>query len=149
VAPGRPPRPLTGRVFVDTNVFVYLFDNDAPAKRDRARELLDDRAFRRRIVLSSQVLQEFYVTVTRKLETPLDADQAVDAVRDLTRFVIVTADARLVLDAIDRSRTEQLSLWDALIVQAALSAGARHLYSEDLQDGRVIEGLTIENPFVV
>jgi predicted nucleic acid-binding protein len=97
--------------------------------------------------LSTQVLQEFYVSVTRKLATPLDPEAAFQAVQDLAAFPIVQIDPSLILLAIQRSRKAKVSFWDALILEAALAAGATLLYSEDFQDGAVFGGLRIANPF--
>jgi predicted nucleic acid-binding protein len=143
----RTPRTVRGRVFLDTNIAVYLFDTDAPSKQQRVREIFSDRAYQGQLITSTQVLQEFYVSVTRKLTKPLDPETAYRAVQDLAVFPIIQVDTPLILSAISRSRTDQLSFWDALIVQAALAGGATSLYSEDLQDGRVIDGMGIENPF--
>jgi predicted nucleic acid-binding protein len=134
-------------IFLDTNIVVYLFDEDAEAKRKKAREILESQGTVGRLALSTQVLQEFYVTVTRKLAKPLDPVTASAAVEDLMALPVVQVDPRLILAAIARSQSDTLSFWDALIVESALAAGCKHLYSEDLQDGRVIEGMTIENPF--
>lgn len=138
---------MTGVVFLDTNVLVYLFDADAPSKQKRAREILDKQVRGGQALLSTQVLQEFYVTVTRKLASPLDEQTAEQAVRDLASLPMVQLDSALILAAIARSREDRFSFWDALIIQAALSGGAQRLYSEDMQDGRMIEELRIENPF--
>jgi predicted nucleic acid-binding protein len=138
---------MKDRVFLDTNILVYLFDADAPTKQLQVRAILANPALRGRLILSTQVLQEFYVCVTRKLAVPLDPKEAAQTVRDLATWPVVQIDPPLILSGIARSRTEQLSFWDALIVEAALAGGAAHLYSEDLQDGRVIEGLHIVNPF--
>lgn len=135
------------RVFFDTNILVYLYDADAPEKQERAREVFESEASAGHALLSTQVLQEFYVTVTRKLGTPMDAENAEQVVKHLTALPIVQIDAEIVLAAIGRSRGLQLSFWDALIVEAALAGGAHRLITEDLQHGRVIDGLSIENPF--
>lgn len=135
------------RVFLDTNVLVYLFDADAPAKQQRARALLSSQELRAQVILSTQVLQEFYVSVTRKLAVPLDSDTALKAVQDLSVFPIVQIDTPLILLAIQRSHKTKISFWDALIVEAALVAGATLLYSEDFQDGAVFGKLRIRNPF--
>ena len=135
------------RAFFDTNVLVYLFDADAPTKQNRARLLLEEEANAGRVAFSTQVLQEFYVTVTRKLAVPLDSSQAERAVRDLSRFPVVPVDTPLILAGIAATRRFGFSFWDALIVQAALQAGAEVLYSEDLQHGQRIEGMRVENPF--
>jgi predicted nucleic acid-binding protein len=97
--------------------------------------------------LSTQVLQEFFVTVTRKLGKPLDFDQAFEATRDLAALPTVLIDSDMVLNAIELSERYQLSPWDALILEAARRAGCAALLSEDLQDGFRIDGLQVENPF--
>jgi predicted nucleic acid-binding protein len=101
-----------------------------------------------RAVLSTQVLQEFYVNATRKLGRPLSPERAEARVRDLSRLPLVQVNAPLILAAIARSRSLGFSFWDALILEAALSAGAARLLTEDLQHGREVEGLRIENPFL-
>lgn len=136
------------RVFFDTNILVYLYDADAADKKDRARDLFETEATAGRIVLSTQVLQEFYVVVTRKLEKPLDPGAAEDVVRNLSILPIVHIDTDRIILAITRSRQQQISFWDALIIEAALTGGASRLFSEDLQHGQVIDGLQIENPFI-
>jgi len=138
---------MKGRIFLDTNVVVYLFDRDAEEKRRRAREILDREGPLGRLAISTQVLQEFYVSVTRKLAKPLDPADAYEAVQDLMALPTIQIDPNLILASITRSRTDTISFWDSLIIQSALAAGSRTLYSEDMQDGRVIDGMTIENPF--
>ncbi len=138
---------MSADVFVDTNVFVYLFDGDAPAKQEKAREILEVAGRSGRLALSTQVLQEFYVTVTRKLGDPLSELEALDTVRRLSAFHVVQIDAPMVVDSIELSQRHQTSLWDGLIIQAALSAGCARLLTEDLQDGWVVKGLRVENPF--
>jgi len=135
------------KYFFDTNVLVYLFDADSPEKRKIARALLQKHAGDGDILLSTQVLQEFYVAVTRKLARPLGAAAAADAVANFAELPLVTIDAKLVLSAIDRSRDSRLSFWDALIVQAAIEGHAGTLYSEDMQHGLVLDNLRIVNPF--
>jgi predicted nucleic acid-binding protein len=138
---------MKDRVFLDTNVLVYLFDADDPAKQRRAQELLSNRELRGQMILSTQVLQEFYVSVTRKLATPLDPKMASQAVQDLTAFPIIQIDTPLILLAIQRSGKAKVSFWDALILEAALVAGATVLYSEDFQDGAVFGGMRVVDPF--
>ena len=133
------------RWFVDTNVLVYLFDGDSPAKQAKARRILEDNADR--IVLSTQVLGEFYVTVTRKLATPLAAGPATEAVNDLCAFPVRPLGAGLVRAAVRRSASSRLSYWDALIVESAMEAGAVVLLTEDLQAGRTFDALRVVNPF--
>jgi predicted nucleic acid-binding protein len=135
------------RVFVDTNVFVYLFDRDAADKRQRARTLLQGSHEDAQFAISTQVLQEFYVVVTHKLARPLAADVAARVVGDLARLPVQQVTADLVMAAISRTRHDGFSFWDALIVEAALRSGAEQLWSEDMQDRHVIEGMAIRNPF--
>ncbi|MFL6234401.1 MAG: PIN domain-containing protein [Thermoanaerobaculia bacterium] len=138
---------MSDRTFFDTNVLVYIFDTDSPAKQARARDLLTEHARFGRIVLSSQVLQEFYVTVIRKLARPLPVEEALAALVHLSSFPLITSDGALILRAVQLHQKASLSFWDALIVQAALESNCRRLLSEDLQHGRRFGGLLIENPF--
>ena len=132
--------------FVDTNVLVYLFDADSSKKQARARDLL--REERDRLIVSVQVLGEFYVTVTRKLAAPLSADAASRAIDALCELQVETLHPGLVRAAVRRSRVSRLSYWDSLIVETALSAGADVLFTEDLQDGQIIDSLRVVNPFL-
>ena len=135
------------KFFFDANVLVYLFDADAPGKRKKARALFQKHAEGGDILLSTQVLQEFYVAVTRKLARPLGAVAAAEAVTSFAELPLVQIDSELVLSAIHRSRNSQLSFWDALIVQAAIEGHASTLYSEDMQHGQALDGLRVVNPF--
>jgi len=135
------------RSFFDTNILVYLFDQDNPDKKKRAQNLLEREAAAGRALLSTQVLQEFYVTVTRKIAVPIDAEEAEEAVRQLTLLPHVEVNSRHILRAIRRSGKMRLSFWDALIIEAAIEGDADTLFSEDLSDGQVIGKLTIRDPF--
>jgi len=135
------------RVFLDTNVLVYLFDADSPAKQQRARDVVTELARAKRVVVSSQVLSEFYVTVTRKLAVPLKPASALRAMAAFTAYPVVPIDAALVQRAAAGSQTELLAFWDALILEAAVEGGAGSLYSEDLQAGRAYRGVTVVDPF--
>jgi len=148
--PAQPaPRPSeTGtRAFLDTNVLVYAYDGSVPAKQQRARALIQGLAGDDRILMSTQVLQEFYVVATGKLRPPVPEGAAEEAVRSLSMLPVVPVTPDLVLDGIRRSRADTMSLWDALIVEAALAGGADILYSEDLQDGRWYGDLRVVDPF--
>lgn len=138
---------MSGRAFFDTNVLAYLFDEDSPAKQARARGLFHQHARAGHIVLSPQVLQEFYVTVTRKLARPLSQDAALAAVTHLTAFSLVPVDGGTILRAVRLHQDAVLSFWDALIVQAALEGSCKTLFSEDMQHGRRFGDLEIVNPF--
>lgn len=138
---------MTGRTFLDSNILVYSVDESPAekAKRTRAIELLSGEP--ESLVVSTQVLQEFYVVATRKLRNPLSEERAERAVRGIAKLDVVGVDAALVLAAIDTSRTVRISLWDALIVEAASRAGCDRVLSEDLNAGQAIRGVAIENPF--
>ena len=131
--------------FVDTNVFVYAWDSNASAKQATAIRLINDHA--RKIILSTQVLGEFYISVTRKLQRPLSAERAMDALDELRSFPVRSVHAQLVLSAVRRSQVSRLSYWDALIVESALEAGAGVLLTEDLQHVQTFGGLRVVNPF--
>lgn len=134
-------------VFFDTNILVYAFDEGEPEKRAVARKLVDEHLVEGDGMLSVQVLREFY-SATRKLAHPLPIEKAVEAVGYLATFSPIAEDARMVVGAARRSRELMLSFWDALIVEAALRGGAGRLLTEDLQHGRRIEELVVENPFL-
>ena len=133
-------------VFFDTNVLVYVFDRAEPIKQARAQELVTEHMTARDMVLSTQVLQELYVTLTRKKQ--LGAADALEVVTTFAQERIVPANADLVLRGLRLSQQCQLSAWDALIVQAALLAGCTTLYSEDFQDGARFDDLVVVNPSV-
>lgn len=138
---------MSGRTFLDSNVLVYSVDESLAekAKHERATELLSAQP--ENLVVSTQVLQEFYVVTTRKLKNPLSEELAARAVRGIAKLDVVGVDVPLVLSAVDTSRTVRLSLWDALIIEAASRAGCERVLSEDLNAGQVIRGVRIENPF--
>jgi predicted nucleic acid-binding protein len=136
------------RVFFDTNVLVYLFDDDAPEKQALASTVLQREVEAGQAVLSTQVLQEFFVATTRKIDEPLSSEDGERAVRDLAELPVIQLTTRLVLDAIRRTRKTGFSFWNALIIEAALASGAGRLLTEDLQHGQRIDALLIENPFI-
>ncbi len=134
--------------FIDTNVFLYLFDETDAAKRRAAEELVRAGLESGAATISFQVVQEILNIVTRKLRTPASLDQArrlLDTV--LVPMWRVMPTQALYHRALDIHVRYQFSFYDALMVAAALAAGCTRLYSEDLQHGQRIEGLTIENPF--
>jgi predicted nucleic acid-binding protein len=139
---------MSDRTFFDTNVLVYLFDADSPGKRDRARQVFGEQTRSGRIVLSAQVLQELYVTITRKLARPLPAAEALSVLAQLSTLPLITVDGALILRAVELHQQAGLSFWDGLIVQAALEGRCRILLSEDMQHGRKFGDLTIRNPFL-
>jgi predicted nucleic acid-binding protein len=133
------------RSFLDTNVLVYTDDADAPDKQATSLSLLRVGWETGNAVLSTQVLQEYFAAVTRKLR--VDAAIARRKVELFGRLEILSIGHDDVLRAIDLHRLHGFSIWDALIVTMALISRCRVLYTEDMQDGRVIDGLRIVNPF--
>ena len=136
---------MNDRVFVDTNVFVYADDDSAKTKRTRARELLSELIRNGRAVVSTQIMQEYYVAAIRKLGLP--ADKARSRVERLNRLHTVVIRPAIILGAIDLHRLHSLSFWDALVVRSASIAGCTRVLSEDLGHGQLIDGVRIENPF--
>jgi len=130
--------------FLDTNVVVYAFDTAEPEKQRLAIDVLESG---RRLVVSTQVLVETWWVLTRRLERPLSEDAASEVIDQLCRLPVVSTDATLVRRAITTSRRWQLAVWDALIVEAALSSGCDRILTEDLQDGQDFDGVTVTNPF--
>ena len=136
-----------GRTFVDTNVLVYAHDASEAEKQRAARALLERLWADRSGVLSTQVLQEFYVVATRKFRPPMPRAEAREIVALYATWPVVQVDVELILDAAALEDEAQLSFWDAMVVEAARRAGAERLASEDFGAGRRIAGVAIENPF--
>jgi predicted nucleic acid-binding protein len=130
--------------FLDTNVVVYAFDRADAAKQQIAIEILesDDR-----LVLSTQVLLETWWVLTRRLAEPLEESQAADIIEQLGQLPTISTDPQLVRQAIATSRRFETAIWDALIIEAARSAGCSVVLSEDFQPGQDFDGVTVENPF--
>jgi predicted nucleic acid-binding protein len=138
---------MTELAFFDTNILVYIHDRSSTAKRRTALELFRCHSTDRTLVLSTQVLQEFFVTVTEKAAR-VPVAQARGLVADYSRLNVVSIQSGHVLEAIDVKARFRLSFWDALILAAAKSAEARVLYTEDLSHGRDYDGVRAHNPFL-
>ncbi len=136
---------MSDRRFVDTNLLVYAHDVSTGIKHDKARELIESLWGDRSGVLSTQVLQELYVSL-RKAPRPLPAAEARRIVSEYLRWEVVVNTGESVLQAVDLEMRYRLSFWDALIVQAAAASGAEVLYSEDLSSGQVYGTVRVVNP---
>ncbi|MGA7523655.1 MAG: PIN domain-containing protein [Acidobacteriaceae bacterium] len=136
---------MTVRSFFDTNILVYTDDRSAPAKQRRALDLVEEHRRAGAGVVSVQVLQEYFVAATGKLR--VDPAVARRKVELLAEFQVVVPEVDDVLAGIDLHRLHGFSFWDGLIIQTARRAGCRRLLTEDMQQGRTIDGLTILNPF--
>ena len=137
---------MPARSFLDSNVLVYSDDAGQPNKQEAALALIERSRLQKSGVLSTQVLQEYFVTTTKKLGVP--AVIARRKVEIFSHFHLALISLDDILAAIDLHRLHQFSLWDALIVRSALQSGCTVLYSEDLQHGRRLDGLEIVNPFL-
>jgi len=136
------------RWFFDTNVLVYLFDTNAPEKQAAARSLWDKACREATPILSLQVLQEFFVTVTKTVKQGMPVPLARQAVLDFAEIADVVAISLPLIEAATRRiDISGFSFWDSLIVETAIESGARRLWTEDLQDGQTFGQLTVVNPF--
>lgn len=136
---------MSVRSFFDTNILIYADDKASPAKQRRALDLVAEHRRARTGVVSLQVLQEYFVTVTRKLR--VDAHVARRKVELLAEFDVAAPEVADILAAIDLHRLHGFTFWDALVLRAAKQAGCSLVFSEDMQDAREIDGLQIVNPF--
>jgi predicted nucleic acid-binding protein len=133
--------------FLDTNILIFAYDRSAGKKHDLAAQMVESCWENENGCLSIQVLQEFFVTVTRKIATPLDYQTARQIVADLAQWRIHTPKASDLLEAIDLQQSYQLAFWDALVVQSAASLGCKQLFSEDLNHDQVYGDVQVINPF--
>ena len=136
---------MNARSFFDTNVLLYSDDESAPAKQRRSRDLVAEHRKSGTGVVSLQVLQEYFVNLTRKLH--VDPRIARRKVEMLAEFDVAAPDVADILAAIDLHRLHGFSFWDALVLRSAQQSGCRILLSEDFQAGREIDGIQVVNPF--
>ena len=131
--------------FLDTNVVVYAFDQADPSKAQVAIDLLESD---QRLVISTQVLLETWWVLTRKLSQPMDEDTAWQVIQSLSELPVVQTDVFLVHRGIATSRRWQISIWDAMILEAACSSGCDRVVTEDLSHGQRYGDVVVENPFL-
>ena len=136
------------RSFIDTNIIVYALAKDDRDRSPVARRLIEDLGAARALCTSTQVLQESFVTLTRKGAHPLSAAEALAALDRIAEFPVVTIDYAMISEAGRLSARHSLSFWDALILTAAARGQAKRVYTEDLQHGRKLMGVEIFNPFI-
>lgn len=139
---------MTDKVFVDTNILVYAHDLDAGNKHDQAAEIVSQVWESRNGVLSTQVLQELYVTLTRKVSSTLSKLEARNLVQKYSHWHLVVNDPSIIKQASEIEENNNISFWDALIVSAAYSQNVPTILTEDLNHGQIIEGISIRNPFI-
>jgi predicted nucleic acid-binding protein len=136
-----------GLEFFDTNVLIYAYDDSAGIKHERAKELIQRHWQANTGCLSIQVLQEFYVNITRKVKRPLAPEAAAQIISDMAVWRIHSPNTHDIVAAIHLQQRYQLSFWDAMVVNSALQLGCRTLWSEDLNPGQVYDQVTVQNPF--
>ena len=140
---------MSAKTFVDTNILVYAHDLDAGKKHEVARLIITELWESKSGVISTQVLQEFYVTLTRKIPSPLKGAQVRRILNNYMTWDVAVNDGTTILQASEIEETYNISFWDAMIVSAAFMKNAEILLTEDLNEGQHLEGMTIVNPFLV
>jgi predicted nucleic acid-binding protein len=135
------------RDFVDANVLVYAFDSSAGRKQQVAQALLESLWESNTGCVSVQVLQEFFVTVTKKVAKPLPVEDAKARVREFAVWRVFAPTPEDVLAAIDLHVQAKIGFWDAMIVLAAAESACDVLWTEDLSDGQLLRGVRVRNPF--
>lgn len=132
------------KIFIDTNLLVYSMDQNEPQKREKCRQILREIRDHHRGVLSTQIMQEFFVAATKKLGVePLIAKEIL---RHFEHFEVVLVTPEIIYEAIDCSIVHQVSFWDALVIVSAESAKCSEVWTEDLDAGQIIRGVRIVNP---
>lgn len=135
--------------FVDSNVLVHALSDDEPEKQQRAREIVTRGFSEGCFAISTQVMLEVYVNVTRKAKIGLPPREAYEYVRALAEWPVIDMTAELVLAALGLAQRSKISPWDAAILVAARRAACTKVLSEDLGEGQIYGGITVENPFSV
>ncbi|MCK5055877.1 MAG: PIN domain-containing protein [Candidatus Aminicenantes bacterium] len=134
------------KIFIDTNILVYSMDSNDPGKKEKCRNILKNIREKQNGVISTQVLQEFYVTTTKKLK--VEPFIVKNIIHSLENFEIVTINVEIIKEAIDCSILNQISFWDSLIIAAAEYSRCDQVWTEDLNNGQIIRGVKIYNPLI-
>ena len=138
---------MKNRVFLDTNILVYAYDQHDPHKQIIAQELLTDGIKQENLILSVQVLGEFFNVVTRHILQPMSPGEAKEVINTLSILLVQDIDMTMVKRAIDTHEIYQISYWDSLIISAAERSGCGMILSEDLSDGQTYHNILVNNPF--
>ncbi|MBW2432502.1 MAG: PIN domain-containing protein [Deltaproteobacteria bacterium] len=139
---------MNGKIFVDTNIFIYAHDIDSGPKHDIAASIIETLWKNKAGIISTQVLQEFYVNVTRKIKMRLTRTQARGVIENYLVWHLELNGPDTILLASEIEERHHLSFWDAMILAAARNAEAEKILTEDLNPGQIVEGILIENPFL-
>lgn len=138
---------MPDRIFVDTNILVYAHDVSAGSKHTAAKNLIRELWESKTGCLSLQVMQEFYVSVTQKVPSPMKVSTATEVIRDLSYWQVHEPNIEDVLSAVALQQRYQISFWDAMILQSARKLECTLIWSEDLNPGQVYESVKLVNPF--
>ncbi len=138
---------MSDKIFVDTNILVYAHDLSSTDRHTKAATIIENLWQAETGVISVQVLQEFYVTLTRKIKNPLKPAEAREIIVNYFSWPVQVNDPEMTLQASEIGEKNNLSFWDALIIAAALRLHAKKMITEDLNHGQIIEGILVENPF--
>jgi predicted nucleic acid-binding protein len=139
---------MKDKVFLDTNILIYAHDIDAGPKHDLAMSITEKIWEEKNGVISTQVLQEFYVNVTRKIPNPITPVMARGIILNYFSWHVKAIEPHTILLASEIEERHVLSFWDSLIIATASQSNAEKILTEDLNHGQVIEGVLIENPFL-
>jgi predicted nucleic acid-binding protein len=140
---------MSDKTFVDTNILVYAHDLDAGRKHKIAKDLITEIWESQSGVISTQVLQELYVTLTRKIPAPLKRTKVRRILNNYLTWDVAVNDGSTILQASEIEEAYNISFWDALIISAAYTKNAARILTEDLNEGQQIEGIMIVNPFLM
>lgn len=140
---------MKDKIFLDTNIFVYAVDTSAQntEKSLMARDLIGKIIEDGNGVISLQVMQEFLQSTTKKIDVPLSIDDALEYLKYISIMEVVTPNFDMIVLAARVHQKHNFSFWDSMIIQAALSVGCKEVLTEDMQDGFIIDGMKIINPF--
>ncbi len=139
---------MRDKIFVDTNILVYAHDLSAGNRHARASAIIESLWEEEAGVISIQVLQEFYVTVTHKIKSPLKPAETREIIQNYLSWPVQVNDPETTIRASEIGEKNNLSFWDALIIAAAIRLQAEKIITEDLNHGQIIEGILVENPFL-
>ena len=138
---------MSDKFFIDSNILVYAHDTENPEKQQQAQTVIFDGIRLENAVISTQVLSEFYVTITQKIKNPLTVLKAKEEIKYLSILEIVEIDIAMILQAIHLQDKWNISYWDGLILAAAEQARCKTIISEDFTDQQIYDHILVKNPF--
>ena len=138
---------MSDKIFVDSNIFIYVLDHNDEDKRQKAKNLLIEASETARIILSTQVINEIYAVASKKLNiNPVQVKRFISSLYD---FDVIIVTREIIDAAIDCSILQQINYWDALMLSAAAAGHCSVIWTEDLNNHQIINGVRVVNPFVV